>query len=91
MWQWRIIKLTRDRTAEAVLRDQIRRRERGQGNIHFPCSADHEEVGNRLIYTLLLYKGWDDYTFTYLALHDIHTYISVQEMNRVQQSIFDII
>ena len=60
MWQWRIIKLTRDRTAEAVLRDQIFRRERGQGDIHFPCSADHEEVGNRLIHTLL-YKGWDDY------------------------------
>ena len=47
------IKLTRDRTAEAVLRDQVLRRERGQGNIQFPCSADHEEVGNRLIYTLL--------------------------------------
>ena len=46
---WRIIKLPRDRTAEAVLRDQILTRERGQGNIHFPCSADHEEVGNRLI------------------------------------------
>ena len=56
------MKLTRDRTAEAVLRDQILRRERGQGNIHFPCSADHEVVGNRLINTLL-YKGWDDYTY----------------------------
>ena len=55
------MKLTRDRTAEAVLRDQILRRGRGQGNIRFPCSAYHEEVGNRLIYTLL-YKGWDDYT-----------------------------
>ena len=28
-------------TAEPVSRDQILRRERGQGNIHFPCSADH--------------------------------------------------
>ena len=64
----------RDRTAGAVLRNQIIRRERGQGNIHFPCSADHEEVA-------------------YVALHDIHTYkyILVQEMNRVQQSIFDTI
>ena len=34
-------RLTRDRTAELVSRDQILRRERGQGNIHFPCSADH--------------------------------------------------
>ena len=65
---WRVIKLTRDRTAEAVLRDQILRGERGQGNIQFPCSADHEEVGNRLIYTLL-YKGWDDYTY----IHVVHT------------------
>ena len=30
-----------DGTAEPVSRDQILRRERGQGNIHFPCSADH--------------------------------------------------
>ena len=27
---------TQDGTAEPVLRDQILRRERGQGNIHFP-------------------------------------------------------
>ena len=36
-------RLTRDGTAEPVLRDQILRRERGQGNIHFSCSADHEQ------------------------------------------------
>ena len=29
------------RTAESVSRDQILRRERGQGNIYFPCPADH--------------------------------------------------
>ena len=34
-------KLTRDGTAELVSRDQILRRERGQGNMYFPCSADH--------------------------------------------------
>ena len=34
-------RLTRDGTAEPVSRDQILRRERGQGNFHFPCSADH--------------------------------------------------
>ena len=34
---------TRDGTAEPVSRDQILRRERGQGNIHFPCSVDHEQ------------------------------------------------
>ena len=36
-------RLTRDGTAEPVSRDQILRRERGQGNIHFSCSADHEQ------------------------------------------------
>ena len=38
-------RLTRDGTAETVSRDQIFRREREQGNIHFPCSADHEQDG----------------------------------------------
>ena len=36
-------RLTRDGTAEPVSRDQILRRERGQGNINFPCSADYEQ------------------------------------------------
>ena len=34
---------TRDGTAEPILRDQILRRERAQGNINFPRSADHEK------------------------------------------------
>ena len=34
-------RLTRDEIAEPVSRDQILRHERGQGNIHFSCSADH--------------------------------------------------
>ena len=36
-------RLTRDGTAEPVSLDQILRRERGLGNINFPCSADHEQ------------------------------------------------
>ena len=36
-------RLTRDGTTEPVSPDKILRRERGQGNIHFPCSADHEQ------------------------------------------------
>ena len=36
-------RLTRDGTAEPVSRDQFFRQERGQGNIHFSCSADHEQ------------------------------------------------
>ena len=36
-------RLTRDGTVEPVSRDQILRHVRGQGVIHFPCSADHEQ------------------------------------------------
>ena len=36
-------RLTRDGTAEPVSRDQILRHARVQGNVHFPCSADHEQ------------------------------------------------
>ena len=38
-WIMEMSRLTRDGTAEPVSRDQILRRERGQGIIHFPCSA----------------------------------------------------
>ena len=34
---------TRGGTAEHVSRDKILMRERGQGNIHFLCAADHEQ------------------------------------------------
>ena len=34
-------RLTRDGTTEPISRDQLLRREHGQGNIDFPCSADH--------------------------------------------------
>ena len=33
----------RDGTAQPVSRDQVPRHVRGQENIHFPCSADHEQ------------------------------------------------
>ena len=36
-------RLTRDGTAEPVSRDQILRHARGQGNIYFTCSDDHEQ------------------------------------------------
>ena len=56
-------RLTRDRTAEPVSRDQILRHAQGQGNVHFPCSADHEQ-------------DWQPYLVdTYSAMCDDHTYI----------------
>ena len=55
-------RLTRDGTAEPISRDQILRHARGQGNIHFPCSADHEE-------------DWQPYPVDpYSAICDDHTY-----------------
>ena len=57
-------RLTRDGTAEPVSRDQILRHARGQRNIHFPCSADHEQ-------------DWEPYPVdAYSAIIcDDHTYI----------------
>ena len=56
-------RLTRDGTAEPASRDQIFRRERGQGNIYFFCSSDHEE-------------DWQPYPVDpYSAICDDHTYI----------------
>ena len=56
-------RLTRDGTAESVSRDQILRHARGQGNVHFPCSADHEQ-------------DWQPYPVDpYSAICDDHTYI----------------
>ena len=36
-------RLLRDGTVEPVSRDELLRRECGQGNIHFLCSAHHEQ------------------------------------------------
>ena len=47
-------RLARDGTAEPVSRDQIIRRERGQENIHFPCSADREQDWQRYPVDLLI-------------------------------------
>ena len=55
-------RLTRDGTAEPVSRDQILRDVRGQGNINFPFSADHEQ-------------DWQPYPVDpYSAICDDHTY-----------------
>ena len=56
-------RLKRDGTAKPVSRDQILRRKRGQGNVHFPCSADREQ-------------DWQPYPVDpNSAICDNHTYI----------------
>ena len=55
--------LTRDGTAEPVSRDQILRHARGQGNINFPCLADHKQ-------------DWQPYQVDpYSVICNDHTYI----------------
>ena len=59
-------RLTRAGTAKPVSRDQILRRERGQGNIYFSVQLTTIRIGNltRLILTLDIS---DDYTYiTYI-------------------------
>ena len=54
-------RLTRDETTEPISRDQNLRRGQGQGNVHFPCSADHE-------------RDWQPYPVDpYSAICDDHT------------------
>ena len=56
-------RLTRDGAAEPVSRGQILRHARGQGNISFPFSADHDQ-------------DWQPYPVDpYSAMCDDHTYI----------------
>ena len=66
-------RLTRDGTAELVSRDQILRRERGQGNIHFPCSADHEQDWQP--YPVDPYSCYTcDHTYTHMmTIYTVHT------------------
>ena len=49
-------RLTRDGTAEPILRDHILRRERGQRNINSPIQLTTSRIGNltRLIHTLAI-------------------------------------
>ena len=69
-------RLTRDGTAEPVSRDQILRRERGQGNIYFPCSDGHEQDCQP--YPVDLYSCLalcDDYIYIQYIHTYIHTYL----------------
>ena len=69
-------RLTRDGTAEPVSRDQILRHARGQGNVHFPCSADHEQ-------------DWQPYPVDpYSAICDDHTYINTYYHISININIF---
>ena len=60
-------RLTRDGTAEPVSQDQILRQARGQGDIHFPCSVDHELDWQ--LYPVDPYSViCDDYTYKHFVI-----------------------
>ena len=76
-------RLTRDGTAEPVPRDQILRHERGLGNTHFPCSADHEQDWQPLPvdpYSALC----DDHTYT----ATMHTHVIYCRLSIDRSSVF---
>ena len=56
-------RLKRDGTAEPVSRDQILRRERGQGKFYFPCSADHDQDLATISVGVQSALQWDDHTY----------------------------
>ena len=69
-------RLTRDGTAEPVSRDQILRRERGEGKIIFPLQLTTSRIGNltRLILTLptcmyvMTIQEEDNFLFIYFSI-----------------------
>ena len=68
-----IRRLARDAVAEPVSRDQVLRRERGQGNINFPYPADHEQ-------------DWqpypvDPYPALCVTIHNIHRRKVTQDLS----------
>ena len=77
-------RLTLDGMAEPVSRDQVLRRERGQGNVNFPCLADHGQDWQP--YPVDPYSATvsDDYTYilrsTYQYIHITHIESRVQSI-----------
>ena len=71
-------RLTRDGTAEPVSRDQILRRERGHGNIHFPCSADHVQDWQPYLFDPSCYMCDHTYIHTYIYTY-IHTFTCIHK------------
>ena len=61
--------LTRDGTAEPNSRDQILRRERGQGKFRFLCSADHKQDWQPYPVDAQSAES-DDHTHTHIQLVD---------------------
>ena len=73
-------RLTRDGTAEPISRDQILRHARGQGDINFPCSADHEQDWQP--YPVDPYSAiYDDYTYIHTYILDLRALLYLQHLS----------
>ena len=71
-------RLTRKGKAEPVSRDQILKRERGQGNINFPCSADHEQDWQPFPVVSYSAEGADRRCMAYI---DLYTYMATRSVS----------
>ena len=81
-------RLAWDGTAEPVSRDQILRHVRGQGNIHFPCSANHEQDWQPY-YPVDPYSAiCDDYTYTPYILRN---HIRFSDANGAKKNSFSLL
>ena len=56
-------RLARNGTAETISRDQILRRERAQGNIHFSVQLTSNRIGNLTLLVLTLATRLTIYTY----------------------------
>ena len=65
--------IEKKQTAKSVSRGQIIRREQGQGNVPFPCQANHEQDWQP--YPVDPYSAkCDDHTYILVILCDSHWY-----------------
>ena len=84
-------RLTRDGTTEPVSRDQILRRERGQGTVTFPVQLTTSRIDNltRLILTLAI---CDDHTsielYTHTSVLDCRQMEPLERIERSEYSLF---
>ena len=69
-------RLTRDGTVESISQDQFIRSKRGQGNFHFPCSADHEQDWQPYPVDPYSARSSDDHIYYYKVAHNLYIYLS---------------
>ena len=80
-------RLTQGGTVEPVSRDQILRRERGQGNIHVSCSADHVQDWQHYYPADLYYSRYICH-MTYQVRVTIDTYSNSTVLDSVENQNF---